>query len=83
MSIVEENTRHMQRMRGLNCCLGSLAKIASHPNSTAGYEELLRCYLDMGMVEEAGAIEFLISEKFRAKGSDTDPEQQGDDKALS
>jgi len=73
----------MSGLRQVDGLISALARIAAAPSSSGGYEELLRCYISAGMSEEAEAVSFLISEKFRANGSSSCPEQSGDDKSLS
>lgn len=82
MLFLAQNTGYMQGMRQVDLRVSALAKIAAHPSSSGGYEELLRHYMADGMSAEAEAVSFLISEKFRADGSNSDPEQSGDDKPL-
>lgn len=72
----------MQGMRQVDGLVASLARIASAPSSRGGYEELMRCYVTAGRTEEAEAVSFLISEKFRANGTDTDAGQQGDHREV-
>lgn len=72
----------MSGVRQIDGYVSALARIASAPSSQGGYEELLKCYRSAGMAEEAEAVSFLISEKFRANGADSDSGQPGDDRAL-
>jgi hypothetical protein len=76
MFFLEENTWNMPGMRTIDCLTSALSKVATAPSLRAGYEEMLRCYLEAGMAEEADSISFLISEKFRANSTDTDSKQQ-------
>lgn len=49
--------------------------ILDSPSAERGYEELARRYEECGMMEEAEALKFLVSEKFHAYGPCADPEQ--------
>jgi hypothetical protein len=73
----------MQGMRQVDRLISAISRVASAPSSRAGYEEMLKCYVESGMGEEADSVSFLISEKFRADSSNSDPEQRRDDTGLS
>lgn len=62
-------------MRSIDAVLRALSSVVSSPDVRRGYEELSRVYQSMGMVEEAGAVDFLISERFGADGPGADEEQ--------
>lgn len=49
--------------------------VVEKPSARKGYEDLLSSYESMGMREEADCIEFLISQRFDADGSNPDEGQ--------
>lgn len=60
----------------------ALSSLASFPGAARGYEEFARALDSVGMPEDAEAVRFLISEKFRDHRSGSDEEQQGDDRKV-
>lgn len=55
-----------------------VASVVSMPSAERGYEELASLYDKAGMAEEAEAVRFLISEKFRADHPRPDEGQHRD-----
>lgn len=56
--------------------MSSLSLLASFPAAERGYEELASYYEEAGRAEDAQAVRFLISEKFRANDPDNNEEQR-------
>lgn len=65
-------------MRSVGVVMAGVASVVSMPSAERGYEELASLYERAGMADEAEAVRFLISEKFRAHDPDTDEGQRGD-----
>lgn len=73
----------MQGMRTIDRLMSSLSLLASFPAAERGYEELASYYQEIGRVDDAEAVRFLISEKFRANDPDNNKEQRQDIETVS
>lgn len=58
--------------------MSAVSELVSLPSAERGYRDLASCYREAGMGEEAEAVEFLISEKFRADITGSDQGQHRD-----
>lgn len=56
--------------------MSSLSLLVSLPAAERGYRELASYYEEAGRDEDAQAVRFLISEKFRANDPDNNEEQR-------
>lgn len=58
--------------------ISALILVLEHPGARKGYDDLAVAYESAGMVEEAGVLRYMVSERFGADPSHPYEEQRDD-----